>query len=143
VLICVGDLEKPQFGLTDADWNQLSRWSDHIFHAGAWVNGVFDYATLKAANVGGTISCLRLSAAASFESKLLPLHHVSTVTVISDRSGGSEGPLFGDAPPSFAGYGSTKWVAEKIVHRAHMDRGFPVTITRPATVRISKHPLLP
>lgn len=135
VEICVGDLEAPQFGLTYDQFAQLAVWSDHIFHSGAWVNGVFDYNTLRNANVGGTLECLKLSCAASFHGKIVPLHHVSTVTVIEDRQHGRETHLAGTRPPSYAGYGSTKWVAEKIVHLAQHRRGIPVTITRPATVR--------
>lgn len=66
VSVCVGDLAEPRFGLEDDAWTALVEWTDQLFHAGAWVNGVFDYQTLKAANVGGTIECLRLCSAASF-----------------------------------------------------------------------------
>lgn len=92
--------------------------------------------TLKNANVGGTLTALRLSCrATALSRRIVPVHHVSTVTVLADRNGGPERHLTESAPPGSAGYGTSKWVAEKLVHAANTTGKIPITITRPATVR--------
>jgi thioester reductase-like protein len=82
-------LSKPQLGLNNDEWKSLCSEITCIYHSGAWVNGLFDYRALKAANVGGTIEILRLAV----QDKIKSLHYVSTISVIKDRDAAKEEPL--------------------------------------------------
>lgn len=93
----LGDLSRPHFGLSDQEWDRLCSTITVIYHAGAWVNGLFDYATLKEANVMGTVEVLRL---ASYSLKVKPLHYVSTISVVPDRKNAKELPLDSQSEPS-------------------------------------------
>lgn len=82
----------------------------------------------------GTQEILRLASVC----KIKPMHYVSTLSVFgSGATTNSDSFTEDDFPdPDFDredGYGQTKWVAEQLV-RVAADRGFPVTIHRPATV---------
>ncbi|WP_428836488.1 type I polyketide synthase [Streptomyces cheonanensis] len=127
--IVVGDLAEPRLGLTAADFDALSRSVDAVYHAGAAVNWVQPYATVRAANVGGTEELLRLAA----RHRTVPLHHVSTLGVYVGRDTGGAplrttdptGP--GETLPT--GYTQSKWVSEQIIDLAR-ERGLPVSVYR-------------
>ncbi|MCS6806445.1 MAG: amino acid adenylation domain-containing protein [Blastocatellia bacterium] len=134
ILPVLGDLTEPRLGLTDAQFDELARRIDVIYHNGAAVNFVYPYSALKPTNVHGTHEVLRLACHA----KTKPLHYVSTLSVwaLPERSADvsfreedhieTTGPLYG-------GYAQSKWVAEKLVTLARQ-RGLPVTIYRPGRV---------
>lgn len=134
VLPICGDLASSRFGLSMEQFDQLAEEIDVIYHNGALVNFVQSYKALKAANVMGTQEILRLASVC----KIKPMHYVSTLSVFgSGATTNSDSFTEDDFPdPDFDredGYGQTKWVAEQLV-RVAADRGFPVTIHRPATV---------
>ncbi|MFI6084336.1 type I polyketide synthase [Streptomyces sp. NPDC051217] len=127
--VVVGDLAEPALGLSPEDFDALSRSAEAVYHCGAAVNWVRPYATVKAANVGGTEEILRLAA----RHRTVPVHFVSTLGVyVGQDTGGvplrttdPTGP--GSTLPT--GYTQSKWVAEQIIGLAR-DRGLPVSLYR-------------
>lgn len=122
----LGDLGLPRFGLDAAAFDTLAQQVDVIYHNGAWVNHVYPYSVLKAANVGGTQEALRLAC----RIRTKPLHFVSSLSVFAPEVT----EMYEDADlgsPEWLenGYVETKWVADKIVSLAGQ-RGLPVTIHR-------------
>ncbi|MEX2552715.1 MAG: SDR family oxidoreductase, partial [Actinomycetota bacterium] len=73
----LGNLARPRLGLDDKQYDILEHTVDLILHNGAWVNFIYPYSMLKAANVGGTEEILRLAS----RGVLKPVHHVSTLSV--------------------------------------------------------------
>jgi amino acid adenylation domain-containing protein/thioester reductase-like protein len=132
----VGDLAQPRFGLSAPQFQQLAEQVDLIYHNGAWVNFLYAYATVKAANVLGTQEVLRLAGLV----KTKPVHYVSTISVFpgwlecceEDNPLDFEFYRADDLKLKF-GYMTSKWVAEKLLLQAR-DRGFPVCIYRPSEI---------
>jgi amino acid adenylation domain-containing protein/thioester reductase-like protein len=130
IIPVLGDLEKPQFGMAPQQFLKLANQVDVIYHSGAYVNLVYPYSALRAANVGGTLEVLRLATI----SQTITLHYISTIDVFhSEQYNGCEPILESDQLPSAEGYcegyAQTKWVAEKLVMAAR-DRGLPTVIYR-------------
>ncbi|MGB5599293.1 MAG: amino acid adenylation domain-containing protein [Thiothrix litoralis] len=122
----LGDLGLPRFGLTLDDFALLAQQIDVIYHNGAWVNHVYPYSVLKAANVGGTQEAIRL--ACHYRTK--PLHFISSLSVFAPEvTEMYEDADLGSPELLENGYVETKWVADKIVSLAGQ-RGLPVTIHR-------------
>ncbi|WP_282697084.1 thioester reductase domain-containing protein, partial [Streptomyces sp. CC208A] len=127
--IVLGDLAEERLGLSEERFDELARTVDVVYHNGARVHWLQPYASLRAANVGGTEEVLRLAA----RHRTVPVHYVSTVGVfdgvrepgvplkVTDPTGPAE------ALPS--GYLQSKWVAEQIIGLAR-DRGLPVSVYR-------------
>ncbi|MGZ4956213.1 MAG: non-ribosomal peptide synthetase family protein, partial [Methylobacter sp.] len=132
VAVC-GDLSEPRLGLSSMRYEEIAAQVDVIYHNGALVDFIRPYTALKAANVSGTEAVLRLAC----YRKAKALHYVSTLSVFSEASANPQGYRENDEPKPGAnlgnGYAQSKWVAEKQVRSAR-DRGFQVTIYRPATV---------
>jgi amino acid adenylation domain-containing protein/thioester reductase-like protein len=135
VVPIVGDLGKPLFGLSPAQFRLLGRTIDAIYHCGAVVNFIYPYSVLKPANVRGTLDVLRLATL----TKVKPLHHVSALDVFATIEPPGEGDWIireeDDPQPYriFTGYGQSKWVSERLVMKAR-DRGLPVRIYRPGLI---------
>lgn len=135
-----GDLGSPQFGLSQATWDDLANRVDAVIHNGALVHWVYPYSTLRPANVMGTIDALKLCATGkakqlSFVSSTSALdkdHYVD----LSERSiaeGGNgvseEDDMEGSAVGLGTGYGQSKWAGEYLVREAGR-RGLRGTIVR-------------
>jgi amino acid adenylation domain-containing protein/thioester reductase-like protein len=130
IIPILGDLEKPCFGLDEQQFRKLADRIDVIYHSGAYVNLIYPYSALRAANVGGTLEVLRLATL----TQTIPLHYISTIDVFhAQQYNGSTPILESDELPSaegyFEGYAQSKWVAEKLVMAAR-DRGLPTVIYR-------------
>ncbi|MCK9397696.1 MAG: thioester reductase domain-containing protein, partial [Methylobacter sp.] len=132
VAVC-GDLSAPRLGLSEMCYEEIAGQVEVIYHNGAQVNFIQPYKALKAANVLGTEAVLRLAC----YRKPKAVHYVSTLSVFSEASANPQGYQENDEPKPGAnlanGYAQSKWVAEKLVSLAR-DRGFQVTVYRPATV---------
>jgi thioester reductase-like protein len=124
-----GDLTRANLGLSETQWRALAGRIGTIYHNGAMVNYLFDYTTMRDANVGGTHEIVRL--ALTERSKVL--NHVSTTFVFGWSV--KETLLETDTNPEMAhldfGYSQSKWVSEQIVHNA-MKEGLRGRIFRPA-----------
>ncbi|KAI4737658.1 acetyl-CoA synthetase-like protein [Aureobasidium sp. EXF-12298] len=132
VEILPGNLSRERLGLSQDLWNDMVSRVNVIVHAGATVNLVYPYASLRGANIEGTREILRLASQSG-----ATVQYVSTNGVLPPSKHGW---------PEFAmldvdsvqdklldGYGQTKWVAEQLVHEASR-RGLPVKILRAGTI---------
>lgn len=142
--VVLGDLSKPQFGLTDDKWSALANTIDVIIHNGAMVHWVYPYSQLRDANVIGTINVLNLAGSGkpkhfSFVSSTSTLdtdYFFNASDELTSRgfAGLSEADdLSGSATGLGTGYGQSKWSAEYIIRRAG-ERGLKGCITRPGYV---------
>ncbi|WP_238995577.1 thioester reductase domain-containing protein [Streptomyces cyaneogriseus] len=127
--VLTGDLAAPRFGLGAERFDRLAREIDVVYHAGATVNWLHPYTSLKAANVTGTEEALRLAAL----HRTVPLHYVSSTGVFAKPAPGGRGlaPQDPTGPPEELtnGYRQSKYVAEKIIDLAR-ERGLPVSVYR-------------
>jgi fatty acid CoA ligase FadD9 len=124
VIPVAGNLERPLFGLSESEFHDLSlRCSDgDTFHCGAWVNTVLPHAELSGANVDGTRTSLELTILASqyaaLRGKAGPrrsrFHHVSTLSVLRHRRP-AEQLVVDVAAAGHGGYGTSKWVSDRLV----------------------------
>lgn len=132
VPVC-GDLALPRLGLTDALWAELAETIDAIYHNGAWVNALYPYSRLRAANVLGTEEIIRLAGAGQTKA----LHYISTLAIfLSDdhiHQTVNEDRIPHFDPSLRGGYKQSKWAAEALAREAGA-RGLPVTIHRPGRV---------
>ncbi|MCA1992324.1 MAG: amino acid adenylation domain-containing protein [Coleofasciculus sp. S288] len=130
----LGDLSKPLLGLSQKQWSELATEIDLIYHNGAFVNLIYPYAALRAANVLGTKEILKLAS----QIQVKPVHFISTLDVFqSPHYAGMSAILEHDELADCAGlsdgYAQSKWVAEQLVRAAHA-RGIPGCIYRPGTI---------
>jgi thioester reductase-like protein len=129
VRVVVGDLAQPSLGLPAETFDDLAQRVDVVYHAGAAVNWLQPYGTLRDANVGGTTEILRLAA----RHRSVPVHHLSTTGVFARPAPGGRGlraddPI-GPAADLPSGYLQSKWAGEQLVATAR-ERGLPVTVHR-------------
>jgi thioester reductase-like protein len=129
-----GDLSQLLLGLSPERFAELAEKIDVIYHNGSFVNFIYPYTALKAANVGGTQEVIRLAA----QARLKPVHYVSTLAVLVSygflgvRSVG-EDEVLANANRLYMGYPESKYVAEKLLMQASQ-QGLPVSIYRPHDV---------
>ncbi|HET6297150.1 MAG TPA: thioester reductase domain-containing protein, partial [Kribbella sp.] len=127
--VVVGDLAESALGLGESLFDELARVIDVVYHAGASVNWLYPYETLKPANIAGTEEVLRLAA----RHRTVPVHYVSSTGVYAQRP--AEGVRLSvddpTGPPETLsnGYRQAKWVAEAVLGLARR-RGVPVSIYR-------------
>lgn len=126
----LGDLAAPCLGLSAAEFAKLADAVDVIYHCGARVDHVRSYASLRAANVGGTHEVLRL--ACLRRSK--PVHFISTLSVLypphyAAANCATEAAPAGPLALLPNGYMQSKCVAEHLVTLAQA-RGVDATIYR-------------
>ncbi len=129
----LGDLSQPSLGLSEQQFRELATEIDLIYHNGAFINLIYPYTDLRAANVLGTKEILKLAS----KTKVKPVHFISTLDVFqSPHYAGMQVILEQDEPHCEGlsdGYAQSKWVAEKLVMAAH-SRGIPGCIYRPGTI---------
>lgn len=128
----LGDLTKPRFGLREAEFRRLCG-VDAIVHNGARVNHIEPYARLRAANVTGTRTVLRLAL-----TRGVPVHFVSTTSVAVADGRAPRKPVPESARPTLgklrsSGYTLTKWAGEELMAQAAA-HGLPVVVHRPDRV---------
>jgi thioester reductase-like protein len=129
----VGDLSQPRLGLSAAQFAALADRIDGVYHTAAWVNALYPYERLRAANVLGTQEVIRLACLGHSK----PLHYISTLAIFLSEAHTDQ--LVDEARhPGFdatleGGYKQSKWVAEALVREAAA-RGLPVAIYRPGRV---------
>jgi len=124
-----GDLAEANLGLSRTDWQLLSRQVHTIYHNGALVNYLFDYAAMRETNVGGTHEVIRLA----LSDRVKVLNHISTTFVFgwSVKRTLFETDTNPDMERLDFGYSQSKWVSEQVVLRAMQD-GLQARIFRPA-----------
>ena len=139
VIPVLGSLALPKLGMKADIFDRLAEKLDVIYHCGAWVNVIYPYPVLKPSNVTGTEAILQLAS----QSRVKPIHHVSTVDVFEGSNELAIQTIHEDASASapqslYSGYAKTKRVAESLVEAAKA-RGIPATIYRPSNVMGDSH----
>jgi amino acid adenylation domain-containing protein/thioester reductase-like protein len=134
VVPVTGDLAEPNLGLSRSTFSELARTIDIIHHAGAIVNFIYPYEDLRAANVTGTRELIRLAGLY----RRIPIHYVSTTTVLAGFGAMGVREVTEDTPLAYAdhlcmGYIETKFVAEELLRNAGR-AGLPVAIYRPLDI---------
>jgi amino acid adenylation domain-containing protein/thioester reductase-like protein len=117
----LGDLSEKRFGLNETAFDYLAKSVDIIFHNGAWVNHVYPYDMLKAANVGGTREILRLATS----NKIKSVRHIS----ILNNDCISKEDFKRLANGKYFGYPLSKYAAEKMLQLGNR-RGIPISVYR-------------
>ncbi len=127
----LGSLAQPLLGLEPVAFDLLAATVDAIYHTAAHINHIAAYGQLKTINVNGSVEILRLAA----QSRLKPVHYLSSATVLSASNTADDRPLREDDPlPEHAklmvGYSQSRWVAEQLFVQARA-HGLPVNVYRP------------
>ncbi len=133
VQVVDADLTRPHLGLDADHWARLGGTIDRVLHAGASVSWVSSYASLRPANVLGTLELLRLASRRA----AIPFHFVSSLSVCYAADGPAQVDEAFDPLPHLRGihlgYAQTKIVAEALVREAGR-RGLPIKIYRPSLI---------
>lgn len=129
VLPICGDLASANLGLSEHAWQLLAQDVHTIYHNGAIVNYLQDYASMRDANVGGTNEVIRL--ALSHRAKVF--NHISTTFIFgwSVKDILLETDNNDDMEHLDFGYSQSKWVSEQVVFDA-MRQGLDARVFRPA-----------
>ncbi|MCP4473364.1 MAG: amino acid adenylation domain-containing protein [Gammaproteobacteria bacterium] len=138
--LVIGDIGEEFLGLKQAEYSNLAKEIDIIYHSASAVNFITPYSALRHTNVLGTKNLLHFSVT----ERMKPLHYISSVAVFSfahyfhHKSLLLENmPLWTDAfsraLPKDLGYMQSKFVAESLVWEAR-NRGVPVVIHRPGFI---------
>lgn len=130
----LGDLSQPCLGLSEQQFQELAAEIDLIYHNGAFVNLIYPYRAVRAANVLGTKEILKLASLV----KIKAVHFISTLDVFQSPHYAKmevilEQDNLDNCQGISDGYAQSKWVAEKLVMAAH-ERGIPGCIYRPGTI---------
>ena len=130
IIAIPGDLAQPNLGLTPEQYQTFQSQLDAIYHNGAYVNLIYPYNELRAANIHSTVELLRLAS----QVKLKAMHYVSTLDVLHGEDLPAHQQLSENQalPPNktlSSDYARTKWVAEHLVMAARQ-RGIPCNIYR-------------
>ncbi len=130
IIPVLGDLTQPLLGLSDQEFSKLALKLDSIYHNGAFVNMVYPYSELRAANVLGTGEVLKLASLV----KVTPVHFISTLDIFQSSFYSKmdvipENVDLVYSEDYYNGYAPSKWVAEKLMTAAR-ERGIPVCIYR-------------
>lgn len=132
IIPITGSLSLPRLGIAPRVFDRLAEKLDAIYHCGSWVNIIYPYSVLEAANVTGTQEVLRLAS----QSRTTPVHYISTVDVFPSGEGLrhlSEDAPTGPAQSLFSGYAKSKYIAESLIQEAQA-RNIPVMIYRPSNI---------
>lgn len=126
-----GDLRSPRLGLSGQRWDTLAGDVDSIVNAGAAVDFLRGYPSLRATNVLGPLTLAELACTG----RPKPVHHISSLAVFN---GSSAATLAEDEPTANVatlpiGYDRSKWAAEAVLRRAG-EHGVVATIMRPGGI---------
>jgi amino acid adenylation domain-containing protein/thioester reductase-like protein len=130
----IGDISRPLLGMPKAEFEQLAESIDVIYHSAANVNLLYPYAALKASNVIGTKSILKLAT----YTKAKPVHYISTLDVFESLAGTGvpmiyENDSIAQGNGIIGGYSQSKWIGERLIADAKA-QGLPTCIYRPGMV---------
>ncbi len=134
VKVLQGDLRLPLLGLTDKVFNKLTTVLSSIYHNGAKVHHLYDYSSLRAANVLSVIEIIKLASTKTSKK----IHYVSTYSATTEFEKDKiihekflQESVKGEAISG--GYAQSKWVAERLLAQAK-DLGVTVNIYRPTWI---------
>ncbi|GAM19288.1 hypothetical protein SAMD00019534_024630 [Acytostelium subglobosum LB1] len=130
VVLVLGDLSKPLFGLSAAEFEQLANNVDVIISNGANVNFIEFYDEIRLTNINGTKDIIRLATAGHTLKRIV---HVSSISVFFNDSRNEA--ITEDVYPSLNhindmnGYIQSKVITEYLIREAAA-RGIPAMIVR-------------
>eukprot|EP00117_Sycon_ciliatum_P033714 scpid16589/ scgid4229/ Long chain acyl-CoA synthetase 2; Protein Botrytis resistant 1; Protein LATERAL ROOT DEVELOPMENT 2 len=134
IRVLPGDLSQPLLGLSEERFELLCKTADLIIHNGAEVSAAKPYKALHAVNVGSTLALLDMAC----RGRPKRMHFVSSVGVLGGQPGD---PLFTENDTCsqhrlalLSGYSQTKYVCEELLRVAVLERGCPISISRPGLV---------
>lgn len=135
IKIYSGDLSEDLLGLSQPDFEFLSRNVDVFIHHGAEVSFLKSYSDLRAPNVSSTKSLVKLSLPCG-----LPIHFISTSEIAQLTHMGT--PLQESMPSSALSepregtdcYVASKWASERYLENAAESLGLEVYIHRPTYI---------
>ncbi|KAL8993033.1 MAG: hypothetical protein Q9169_006644 [Polycauliona sp. 2 TL-2023] len=136
----IGDLAKPNLGLSTAAWSKVEQEADVVIHNGAKVHWVLPYDALKPANVLSTLAAMSLCRNPSkpkyfcfvSSTSVLDTDHYTELSSSGTPVSESD-DLEGSRKGLGTGYGQSKWVSEYLVRQAGK-RGLKGCIVRPGYV---------
>jgi len=128
-----GDLTRPGFGLSDANYCKLAGSTESVIHCAASLNRKSEKSCLNV-NLRGTIEVIKLAAAARDLHGLRRFSHVSTVAVAGHRQDEivTEDNSIDWNRSDYDPYARTKKFCEHMIHQLLPD--VPRTIFRPSIV---------
>jgi thioester reductase-like protein len=127
VTMVVGDVSRPELGISERELTTLRGRVDHIVHLAALYDVTADDEESTAANVDGTRHVIEL--AEDIEAGCL--HHVSSVAVAGDYQGTFTEEMFDAGQRLVTPYHRTKFESERLVREQD---AVPFRIYRPAVV---------
>ncbi len=127
VKILTGDLTEEKFGIELETYEKFSQLIDTVYHCGGIVDWMKPYASLKKANVSGTIEVIKFAG----HKTIKHLHYISSLAVLPLIEGKYQWFETDIPKPNNLtnGYAKSKCVAEKLCMEAR-HRGLPVNIYR-------------
>ncbi|KAF2090188.1 large subunit of L-aminoadipate-semialdehyde dehydrogenase [Saccharata proteae CBS 121410] len=142
--VLVGDLTKPNLGLSQDSWERVTKEADIVIHNGAMVNWMKPYSSLRSSNVLSTMNAIALCTSGkpkqlgfvSSTSTLDSEHYVklSRESVAAGGTGVQEvDDMEGSRKGLGTGYGQSKWASEYVVREAGK-RGLKGAVIRPGYV---------
>ncbi|MEZ0225970.1 MAG: amino acid adenylation domain-containing protein [Alphaproteobacteria bacterium] len=115
IIAIPGDLSQAGAGLDARMWDFLADNMSAIYHCAACVNMVLPYADMRAVNVGGALTMLKLACTGRRKA----LHNASTLSVFvaTDRNSGTllESDDLSGVTTVYGGYAQTKFAAEHML----------------------------
>lgn len=129
-----GDILKPQFGLSNQDYEHLGHEVDHVYHFAATMNWVTPFNQ----NTIDNLAALRQAIHLCSDQKTKQLHYASSMglwTLLQHESEVLREDDFHQIPDQLAGgYFQSKWVAERMLGQVSA-QGLPVNIYRIGDVK--------
>lgn len=115
--VCHADLSQESFGLPAEKFTQLAQEVSHIVHCAADISAIADYQSVRAVNVVGTASIIRLAILG--RPKRLMVASTLSVFVNTDHHAGylSESDDLTSTKSVYGGYAQSKWAAEWLLRR--------------------------
>jgi amino acid adenylation domain-containing protein/thioester reductase-like protein len=136
VVAILGDLDKKRLGIAAKPYEMVLREVDEIYHVGANVNHLFDYASLYNINVRSTVEILKIATRGCNKT----VHYVSTIGAqpiepLKQLERAPQGSQ--EALENSNGYLCSKWVSERLIEQA-AQRGVRAYIYRPGNIVLGK-----
>lgn len=134
--VVIGDVSKPQLGLSEGDWRRFSVETDLIVHASGKADHLIGYQGVAEVNANSTKEVLSLATTTRVKG-VVYIGSTNMWLKFGDKVDRSVVPEDVDlkslSTGLFTGYSQTKWVSETLCERARA-RGVPVIRVRPGVL---------
>ncbi|WP_148714955.1 AMP-binding protein [Chitinolyticbacter meiyuanensis] len=117
VSVMIGDMSKPRFGLTEAEYQRYTAEIDSVYHCAAIDNFYLPYSVMRKTNVLGAIEVLDFA----LHTRLKPIFYISSCAVSMLERQEENTEVVG----LVNGYAQSKFVVEQIMLEL-AERGYPV-----------------